>query len=154
MTALSAQILAVVVASSGLLPTTARPPSPAPDCTIQGTPGNDYLRGTPGDDVICGLGGNDVLLGLGGNDVLIGGPGRDILLGGPGSDELYGDAGDDQLIDTDGIGFENGGDGTDHCVGVGGTEFVHCERVITIPNYEREPTAKAARATWTWISPG
>jgi hypothetical protein len=137
MTALPTQLLAVVVASSGLFPAPAGPSSPPPECTIVGTPGNDFLRGTPGDDVICGLAGNDVLLGREGNDVLIGGSGRDILVGGPGNDELFGYDGDDVLLDTDGIGFENGGDGTDHCIGVGGTEFVHCERVITLPLSER-----------------
>ncbi|MFC0109259.1 calcium-binding protein [Kibdelosporangium aridum] len=134
------QLLAVVVASSGLFPVTAEPSNPL-ECTILGTPGADYLRGTPGDDVICGLEGNDVQLGRDGNDVLIGGPGRDILVGGPGNDELFGDDGNDVLLDTEGIGFENGGDGTDHCIGIGGTAFVRCERVITLPYQEWERAA-------------
>lgn len=133
MTALVIQVVAAVAATSGVFPMPAGMPRQHPECTIVGTPGNDYLRGTPGDDVICGLGGNDVLFGLTGDDVLIGGPGRDVLVGGPGHDELYGNDGNDVLIDTDGIGFEDGGRGNDNCVGVGGTQFVNCEHVVTLP---------------------
>jgi Ca2+-binding RTX toxin-like protein len=110
------------------------PDHPRPNCTIVGTPGNDVLRGTPGADVICGLGGDDIILGGQGDDTLRGGPGNDILVGGPGNDNLFGDAGDDRLIDNMAPGIEAGGAGTDLCIGVEGTSFRGCERIITVPN--------------------
>ena len=84
--------------------------APLPDCTIEGTEGNDRLRGTSGDDVICGLEGNDMIIGRSGDDLLLGGPGNDRLIGGPGDDDL------------------DGGDDTDRCVtGPGLDTTINCE---------------------------
>jgi len=69
-----------------------------PECTIEGTTGNDWLVGTNGADVICGLGGHDVIFGLGGDDLLIGDEGNDILFGNGGADVLIGADGNDWLF--------------------------------------------------------
>ncbi len=102
-------------------------PGEQPECTIEGTEGNDIRRGTPGDDVICGLGGNDVLYGLGGNDTLLGGEGNDVLhggdgddtlIGGPGRDVHFGQAGNDRLDAQDGVegnDYLDGGSGANEC---------------------------------------
>lgn len=83
----------------------------SPECTIEGTDGNDRLVGTQGDDVICGYAGDDVLIGLSGDDVLLGGIGDDRLIGGPGSDHL------------------DGGDDIDRCItGPGLDSMANCER--------------------------
>jgi len=71
-------------------------------CTIQGTPGRDFLTGSSGRDVICGLGGNDVIRGGGGDDIVFGGPGNDTIDGGAGRDLLFGDAGKDVFTAKDG----------------------------------------------------
>ena len=60
--------------------------SPAPQCTIRGTSGNDIIRGTSGDDVICAGDGNDIVYGGGGDDIIHGEGGNDILRGEGGND--------------------------------------------------------------------
>ncbi|WP_299866750.1 calcium-binding protein [uncultured Hoeflea sp.] len=54
--------------------------------TIEGTPGNDFLRGGNNDDAINGNGGDDIILGNDGKDLFEGGAGRNILSGGEGDD--------------------------------------------------------------------
>jgi Ca2+-binding RTX toxin-like protein len=110
-----------------------------PTCTIDGTPGPDFLNGTSGNDVICGRGGNDVIAGSGGNDTLLGGPGDDQIRGEDGSDYLVGNSGVDTL--QGGPGFDNvngvdfvrgndsldGGVGLDLCYGDPGDPVQSCE---------------------------
>jgi len=110
-----------------------------PTCTIDGTPGPDFLNGTSGNDVICGRGGNDVIAGAGGNDTLLGGPGDDQVRGEDGNDYLVGNSGADTLqggpgIDNvNGVDFVrgndslNGGDASDLCYGDPGDPVQKCE---------------------------
>jgi len=86
-----------------------------PDCTKNGTPGNDVIRGTPGDDVICARGGNDIVYGGGGNDTVFGGGGNDVLRGEGGNDTAFGGAGNDVV---------RGGGGNDGLLGEGGNDQV------------------------------
>jgi len=84
-----------------------------PECTINGTDGDDRIVGTPGEDVICGLGGDDVLLGEGGNDAVLGGPGEDDVIGGPGRDNVLGGEDNDALRGDAGNDRIDGGEGSD-----------------------------------------
>jgi Ca2+-binding RTX toxin-like protein len=71
------------------------------DCTILGTPGNDFIVGTAGNDVICGLGGNDIIKGLTGDDQIDGNAGSDRIVGGQGNDVINGGEGDDWVRYSD-----------------------------------------------------
>lgn len=68
-----------------------------PDCTIDGTDGDDVLVGTGDRDVICGRQGDDVIKALDGNDLVFGGSGKDRIRGGPGQDRLHGEDGSDRI---------------------------------------------------------
>ena len=68
-----------------------------PDCTIDGTEGDDVLVGTGDRDVICGRQGDDVIKALDGTDLVFGGSGKDRIRGGPGRDTLYGEDGNDRI---------------------------------------------------------
>lgn len=92
------------------------PPVPTPPGfnVIVGGRHADVLNGTVGRDAIFGLGGNDRLRGRAGDDLIFGGRGNDVLRGGLGSDVL------------------RGGAGTDLCIGSRSSQFINCERVITV----------------------
>ena len=79
-----------------------------PNCTIEGTDGDDVLEGTGEKDVICGHQGDDVIRALDGADIVFGGAGRDRIRGGPGRDRLYGEDGNDRV---------RGGNGSDQVYG-------------------------------------
>lgn len=108
-------------------------PTPARECTIMGTTGNDVIRATSRADVICADNGDDRVYGAGGDDRIWGGPGNDILrgegggdaiYGGPGKDVLRGEAGRDYLAGTDGDDQLFGGAANDRLVGgTGGDEL-------------------------------
>lgn len=108
-----------------------------PNCTIEGTPGNDNLTGTSGNDRICGKGGADTITGGTGNDRIKGGKGRDEIRGGDGDDELlggtaadrvFGDAGLDNLLGGKGPDRLNGGADSDSCNGGPGEDtLTSCE---------------------------
>jgi hypothetical protein len=65
--------------------------------TVDGGPGNDWIRGGSGNDTLIGGPGNDKLEGSAGNDLLDGGDGDDELIGYSGADHLLGGAGHDTL---------------------------------------------------------
>ena len=65
--------------------------------TIDGGPGNDWIRGDDVNDTLIGGPGNDRLEGNQGNDTLDGGDGDDELIGYSGADHLQGGAGNDIL---------------------------------------------------------
>jgi Ca2+-binding RTX toxin-like protein len=73
----------------------------APNDTLTGTNGIDYLLGNLGDDVLSGLGGDDVLIGGAGMDTLTGGAGIDTLTGGAGADRFVLTNGDGPDLITD-----------------------------------------------------
>lgn len=102
----------------------------APDCTIRGTSGRDFLSGTNGPDTICGDGERDYLSGAGGRDRLRGGGGRDTLVGGSGRDRLRGGIGRDQLFAIDGTrDVVIGGPDDDSCFADRFDLVMLCERV-------------------------
>ena len=74
-----------------------------PECTITGTPGDDFLYGSSvydgasGHDVICGLGGDDYISSYGGRDAIYGGPGDDDIDGGDGANIIFGGEGNDTI---------------------------------------------------------
>lgn len=78
--------------------------SPALECTITGTAGDDKLKGTDGSDIICGLGGSDTIEGLGGSDTIDGGGGDDTINGGRGNDTISGGLGSDTCDQGGGTG--------------------------------------------------
>jgi|GEM_PF-6661602 len=96
----------------------------APECTIEGTDGDDTLWGTSGDDVICGHGGDDHIFGLGGNDILLGGEGKDTMWGGWGDDTLAGGPGSDVLLGGPGSDDLRGGDQNDWLYGGADDDFL------------------------------
>ncbi len=69
----------------------------APQPTLIGTAGGDYLIGTSGVDIIDALAGNDYLHGQESDDILLGGDGDDALVGGAGADTFDGGTGNDRL---------------------------------------------------------
>jgi len=141
-----------------------------PECTINGSAGNDRgvdaLIGTEGPDVICGLGGNDEIYGLGGDDRLFGGDGdddvyggdgNDLLFGGKGADTLKGQVGNDTLRGEPGFdvlrgdgGFDNlaGGPGDDQLFGGDDSDWV-TYIAATGPVTVWGPTATGAEGTDT-----
>lgn len=87
----------------------------APDQTLSGDAGFNYLRGDWGNDLVSGLDGNDDLYGNVGRDTLVGGAGNDNLDGEEGADRMEGGTGNDLYIvrdATDSV-IENGGEGLD-----------------------------------------
>jgi predicted outer membrane repeat protein len=102
-----------------------------PQCTIKGTPGDDFLKGTSGNDFICGKGGNDIVIDYkGGNDTLFGDGGKDILLDVKGKGFLRGGDGNDVLFTLDDAPLDtmDGQSGNDFCLGDKGDVRVNCER--------------------------
>jgi Ca2+-binding RTX toxin-like protein len=69
--------------------------------TVDGGPGNDWIRGGDGADTFLGGPGNDRLEGYKGNDTLDGGDGDDELSGYAGADHLTGGPGNDTLHPDD-----------------------------------------------------
>lgn len=65
--------------------------------SVDGGPGNDWIRGEAGNDTLIGGPGNDKLEGSTGNDKLDGGDGDDELLGYSGADQVIGGPGNDTL---------------------------------------------------------
>lgn len=106
----------------------------APQPTLIGTAGNDFLFGTElgdymegrqGNDTIRSRGGDDTVLGGAGNDRIDGGDGNDRLRGGDGDDRLVGGRGNDRLVGDAGNDILDGGNGRDVLTGgSGGDTFV------------------------------
>jgi Ca2+-binding RTX toxin-like protein len=69
--------------------------------TVDGGPGNDWIRGDAANDTFFGGPGNDRLEGYRGNDTLDGGDGEDELSGYSGADHLAGGPGNDTLHPDD-----------------------------------------------------
>ncbi|MCA9051532.1 MAG: hypothetical protein KDA89_22495, partial [Planctomycetaceae bacterium] len=99
--------------------------------TLDGGPGNDFLRGGGGNDHLLGGDGNDELQATSGNDTLEGGSGNDLLRagegddvldGGDGNDELRGHRGNDILIGGDGNDLLRAGEGDDQLFGGNGDD--------------------------------
>jgi Ca2+-binding RTX toxin-like protein len=96
---------------------------PRPECTIDGTNGDDRLFGTHGPDVICTRGGDDRVRSRGGDDVLILGAGHDIFDAGPGDDEVFAGSGSD---------FGNGGGGDDRIYLLAGSDYAEDFRGVDL----------------------
>lgn len=89
---------------------------------IHGYGGNDHITAGGGSDTVYGGDGNDTIfasyaimdIGYGGSDTIFGGAGNDRIYLGPGANTVHGDDGDDIFVSQGvGMGFYNGGNGTD-----------------------------------------
>ena len=107
------------------------------DVTLDGGPGDDFLRGGGGNDLLLGGGGNDELRAALGNDSLEGGSGDDLLRagdgddlldGGIGNDELRAHLGNDTLIGGDGNDLLRSGQGSDQLFGGDGNDDLRGHR--------------------------
>ena len=136
---------------SGAFELRREPPRP-PECTIKGTPGDDFLKGTSANDRICGRGGNDIVVDYrGGNDTLLGHSGKDILLDVKGKGLLKGGDGNDVLFTLDDAPLDtmNGqSGGNDLCLGDSGDVRKNCERgsLFGLSGEERERLDEAKDA--------
>jgi hypothetical protein len=136
---------------SGAFELRQKPPQP-PECTIKGTPGDDFLKGTSANDRICGRGGNDIVVDYkGGNNTLLGHGGKDILLDVKGKGLLKGGDGNDVLFTLDDAPLDtmNGqSGGNDLCLGDSGDVRKNCERgsLFGLSGEERERLDEAKDA--------
>jgi hypothetical protein len=102
------------------------------DDVIRGTGGRDVIDAGEGNDIICGGDNRDRIIGGAGIDLLIGGRGNDEILGGADSDDLRGGFGNDFLDARDDVlnnDVNDGGVGTDTCLGDSQDSPIRCERL-------------------------
>jgi hypothetical protein len=102
------------------------------DDVIHGTKGSDVIDAGEGNDIVCGRAGRDLLIGGEGIDLLSGHRGNDQILGGGDGDRMRGGKGNDFLDSRDDVLNNDGNDGglgTDICLGDSQDSLFRCERL-------------------------
>jgi hypothetical protein len=155
--AVSAALIAAVVAALLLIPSAQTADAAAPLCfgkraTIVGTARGETIRGTRRADVIVAKGGRDTVIGRGGGDRICAGRGADVVRSGAGLDRVKGGSGNDRLEGGDSSDLLRGQSGDDVILGGarddtidGGADVDQCDQGTgsgTVTNCENDGTSE------------